>query len=109
MRRRAARIGLSHLPSAEQIRLAKQLGFYERLMRLLHRRNIARAPYHTHAEFSQSLSFLPNQAYDTIHRLTKLFYAVRFGQRHLSHDEQKDLNATVDELEPILSLALPPK
>ena len=109
MRRRAARIGLSDLPPAEQIRLAKQLGFYERLMRILHKRNIARAPHHTHAEFSQSLTFLPNQAYDTIHRLTNLFYAVRFGQRNLSHDEQKDLNATVDELEPILNLALPPK
>jgi transglutaminase-like putative cysteine protease len=109
MRRRAARIGLSNLPPAEQIRLAKQLGFYERLMRILARRNIARAPHHTHAEFSQSLSFLPNQAYDTIHYLTKLFYAVRFGQRHLSQDEQKDLNAAVDDLEPVLNLAIPPR
>jgi protein-glutamine gamma-glutamyltransferase len=105
MRRRAARIGLSDLPPAEQIRLAKQLGFYERLMRLLHRSAIVRPAHLTHGEFSESLSYLPNEAYDAIRRMTKLFYAVRFGQRRLTGDEQKDLNAAVDALEPILSLA----
>jgi hypothetical protein len=109
MRRRAARIGLSDLPPAEQIRLAKQLGFYERLMRQLHRRNITRPAHMTHAEFSESLSYLPNEVYDTIHRLTKLFYAIRFGRRRLSGDEQKDLNASVDAMEPVLNLAVPPK
>jgi hypothetical protein len=30
-------------------------------------------------EFSRSLSFLPADAYDTVHRLTLLFYKVRYG------------------------------
>jgi transglutaminase-like putative cysteine protease len=109
MRRRAARIGLSDLPPGEQIRLAKQLGFYERLTRMLHRRAIVRPAHLTHGEFSESLSYLPNEAYDTIRRMTRLFYAVRFGQRRLTGDEQRDLNAAVDALEPVLNLAAPPR
>jgi transglutaminase-like putative cysteine protease len=102
MRRRAARIGLDNLPTAEQIRLAKQLGFYEQLMTLLENRRIFRPRHQTPAEFSDSLAFLPNEAYDTIRRLTNVFYSIRFGRRQLPGDEQKDLEATVQGLEPIL-------
>ena len=55
------------------------------------------------AEFGDTLTFLPNQAYDTIRKLTKLFYAVRYGDRQLDHDEQRDLESTVRELGPILA------
>jgi hypothetical protein len=102
MRRRAARIGLDNLPTAEQIRLARQLGFYEQLMTLLERRRIIRPRHQTAAEFSDSLAFLPNEAFDTIRRLTDVFYSIRFGRRQLPGDEQKDLEATVQGLEPIL-------
>jgi transglutaminase-like putative cysteine protease len=103
MRRRAARIGLDNLPTAEQIRLARQLGFYERLMRLLESRRIVRPRHLTPREFSDSLTFLPNEAYDTIRRLTQIFYTIRYGRRDLPHDEQKDLESTVDTLEPFLT------
>jgi len=103
MRRRAARIGLDNLPTAEQIRLAKQLGFYERLMTLLESRRIVRPRHLTPAEFSDSLAFLPNEAYDTIRRLTQIFYTIRYGRRDLPHEEQKDLESTVDTLEPLLN------
>jgi hypothetical protein len=102
MRRRAARIGLDNLPTAEQIRLARQLGFYEQLTTLLERRRILRHRHQTPAEFSDSLSFLPNEAFDTIRRLTRVFYSIRFGRRELAGDEQKDLEVTVQGLEPIL-------
>jgi transglutaminase-like putative cysteine protease len=107
MRKRAARIGLDNLPTAEQIRLARQLGFYEHLTTLLERRRIVRPRHQTPAEFSDSLSFLPNHAFDTIRRLTQVFYAIRFGRRQLDQDEQRDLESTVDTLEPILDHAVP--
>ena len=75
----------------------------ERLMTLLEEHRIVRPPHQTPAEFGDALTFLPNQAYDTIRKLTKLFYAVRYGDRQLDHDEQKDLESTVRELGPILA------
>lgn len=107
MRRRAARIGLDNLPTAEQIRLARQLGFYERLTTLLESRQIVRPRHLTPAEFSDSLAFLPAEAFDAIRRLTRVFYSIRYGRRHLAHDEQRELESTVDNLEPILS-TIPP-
>jgi hypothetical protein len=102
MRRRAARIGLANLPTAEQIRLAKQLGFYEQLTTLLERHRIVRARHQTPTEFSDSLSFLPNEAFDTIRRLTWVFYSIRYGRRVLAQEEQRDLESTVESLSPLL-------
>ena len=102
MRRRAARIGLANLPTAEQIRLAKQLGFYEQLTTLLERHRIFRPRHQTPTEFSDSLSFLPTEAFDTIRRLTRVFYSIRYGRRVLAQDEQRDLESTVEGLSPML-------
>jgi Ca2+/Na+ antiporter len=107
MRRRAARIGLDNLPTAEQIRLARQLGFYEQLTTLLERRRITRPRHLTPAEFSDSLAFLPNEAFHTIRRLTDIFYSIRFGRQELPHDQQKDLESTVERLEPLLDNTMP--
>jgi transglutaminase-like putative cysteine protease len=102
IRRRAVKIGLDNLPTAEQIRLAKQLGFYEELTTLLERRRITRPPHQTPAEFGDSLSFLPSEAYDAIRRLTRVFYSIRFGTRELASDEQRELETEVRGLEPLL-------
>jgi hypothetical protein len=107
MRRRAARIGLDNLPTAEQIRLAKQLGFYEQLTTLLERRRIIRPRHQTPTEFSDSLAFLPNEAFNTIRRLTQVFYSIRYGRRELAQDEQKELESTVENLEPLLDNTMP--
>jgi hypothetical protein len=102
MRRRAARIGLNALPPSQQIKLARQLGFYEHLMKLLERRQIFRPVHLTPAEFGDSLTFLPNEAYDAIGRLTRAFYSIRYGETELSHDQQRELEQTVDGLDPVL-------
>jgi transglutaminase-like putative cysteine protease len=107
MRRRAARIGLHGLPTSEAIRLARQLGFYERLMTLLERRRIVRPAHMTPAEFTDGLAFLPNEAYDTIRRLTQVFYSIRFGRQRLQREEREELEATVARLEPVLDTAVP--
>lgn len=107
MRRRALRIGLDNLPTAEQIRLARQLGFYERLNTLLEKLNIVRPRHLTPAEFSNSLTFLPSEAYDTIKHLTQVFYSIRFGRNDLPPDQRRKLEATVHDLEPILNNTLP--
>jgi hypothetical protein len=83
LRRRAERIGIESLPNSERFRLARQLGFYDDLLRLLDRHHIRQPAHATPMEFSRSLSFLPADAYDTIHRLTELFYKVRYGGTEL--------------------------
>ena len=98
LRRRAARIGISTLPMSEQMRLAKQLGFYDELLRLLGRHRMIRNAHQTPLEFSRSLLFLPGQTYDTIVRLTQLFYRIRFGGAKLSTAQRRHLSTVLDRL-----------
>jgi protein-glutamine gamma-glutamyltransferase len=97
--RRARRIGLGDLGRSERQRLARQLGFYDSLIRVLERRDIRRKPHLTPLEFSQSLSFLPAEQFARIIRLTRLFYRVRFGETQLKPELQKRLQKVVDGLD----------
>lgn len=98
LRRRAARIGIESLPEDEQLRLARQLGFYDELLRLLARQRIVRPAHKTPLEFSQSLSFLPSEAYDTVQRLTNLFYRIRYGGADLPPSRRRMLSNVLARL-----------
>jgi hypothetical protein len=102
MRRRARRIGLNTLPRDAQLKLARQLGFYDELLRLLARHRIASPDNLTPMEFSQSLSFLPPELFDTVRRLTSIFYRVRYGQQELGSVQQRRLRAALGRVESIL-------
>jgi hypothetical protein len=58
----------------------------------------------TPLEFSQSLLFLPSQAYESVRRLTEIFYRVRFGESELSAGMQKRLDAVIGRLEACLGV-----
>lgn len=96
--RRAHRIGIDSLPGSQQLRLARQLGFYDELLRMLESRKIVRPPHRTPLEFSRSLSFLPAGVYDTIQRLTRLFYQIRYGGAELSSRRQRRLENVLANL-----------
>ena len=98
LRRRAARIGLEALPPGEQLRLARQLGFYDDLLQLLARHQMTRPRHLTPLEFARSLAFLPATAYETVHRLTQMFYRVRFGKAELDAGQRKRLATTIGKL-----------
>lgn len=104
IRRRANKIGLNALPMTEQIRLAKQLGFYEEMMEVLGRRRIYRPRHLTPREFMQTLTYLPTDAYDKIERLTRIFYRVRYGGATILPAQQRRLMEVVSRL----SETLPP-
>jgi hypothetical protein len=99
LRRRAARIGLDRLPPEQRRRLARQLGFYDDLLRLLDRRGITPAPHLTALEFSEQLSYLPNQTFHDIRRLTRLFCRIRFGGAELNHYRKKVLNDAIARID----------
>ena len=99
LRRRAARIGLDKLSDADQMRLVRQLGFYDDLVRLLARHHISRPRHLTPLEFSRTLLHLPSEAYDTIRRLTQVFYRVRYGHAELSGGQQRRLGTVISRLE----------
>ncbi|HSU67601.1 MAG TPA: DUF3488 and transglutaminase-like domain-containing protein [Tepidisphaeraceae bacterium] len=103
--RRAHRIGIRALPESEQMRLARQLGFYDDMLRLLDQYQIRRAAHHTPLEFCRSLAFLPSEAYDTVHRLTQLFYKVRYGGTELPPARQRRLDNVIGRLEAELARA----
>jgi len=98
LRRRAARIGIDSVPLDEQLRLAQQLEFYDDLLRLLGRHAISRRPSQTPLEFSQSLLFLPAGVFDTVARLTALFYKIRYGRAELSSGSRRRLGHVVERL-----------
>lgn len=95
LRRRARRIGLEALPSDEQLRLARQLGFYDELVRLLERHHITRPGHLTPLEFSGSISFLPRAVFDSIGRLTLIFYRIRYGRRALTQGQLRHLDNVI--------------
>lgn len=99
LRRRAERIGLHALPAAERMRLARQLGFYDELIRLLERRRIRRPVHYTPLEFSESLTFLPVDAFGAIRRLTEAFYHVRYGHLDLTEEQQVELRRLIGGVE----------
>jgi transglutaminase-like putative cysteine protease len=107
LRRRAARIGLEALPPAEQLRLARQLGFYDDLLRLLARHDVHRPRHLTPMEFSRSLTFLPAQAYENVRRLTSIFYRVRYGGVELDAGQRKRLDRVIGRLEHELAALAP--
>ncbi len=102
LRRRAHRIGLDTLPAPDQIKLAKQLVFYDEMVQLLARHQIHRPAYLTPLEFSDSLTFLPTQAYDAIQRLTDVFYRIRYGRADLTPAQRRHLVNVIAELESVL-------
>lgn len=102
LRQRAERIGLNALPDSDQLRLARQLAFYDQLLQVLQRHNISRPRSLTPREFAQSLTFLPATAYEHVRRLTSIFYRVRFGQQNLPAAQQRRLLNAVSELSEML-------
>ncbi len=102
LRRRARRIGLESLPGDEQIRLARQLGFYDSLTRLLERHRIVRPAHLTPMEFSESLTFLPIDAFDIVQRITAAFYRVRYGGADLDPEQQRRFVDSIGHVEAAL-------
>ncbi len=103
LRRRASQIGVESLPTSAQHRLVRQLFFYSQLLHLLERHEITRPKHLTPMEFSYGLSYLPVDAYDTIRRLTRLFYRIRYGHSELDPGQQRRLANILDRLAQTLS------
>src|SRR6266480_4007703 len=95
LRQRARRIGLDALPVPDQLRLARQLEFYDDLLQLLERHRTFRPPPLTPMEFSNSISYLPSEAFDSVRRLTEIFYRVRYGRKELSYAQQRRLGRVI--------------
>ena len=107
LRQIARRIGLTELPPEDKLRLARQLGFYDELLRSLERQNIARPPNMTPLEFGRSIDFLPGKTYDTVQRLTAIYYQIRYGNAGLSGGLRRRLDRVVESLDRDLSAARP--
>ncbi|MEM8875422.1 MAG: DUF3488 and transglutaminase-like domain-containing protein [Planctomycetota bacterium] len=99
LRRRAKRIGIEELPADRKRRLARQLAFYDDLLRFLAKRGITRPDHLTPREFAASLTFLPAEAFDAVGRLTEIFYDVRFGQRSLTGRRRQQLQNFIEKLD----------
>lgn len=97
--RRADRIGLDVQDPQERRRLAQQLGFYDRMIRTLDRAGVRKPPHLTPLEFSQSLTFLPSESYDSIVRMTAIYYRLRYGRARLHDHGRRRLESIVEKLD----------
>jgi transglutaminase-like putative cysteine protease len=104
LRRRARRVGVDGLDRSDQHRLVRQLVFYDQMIVLLARHNILRMPQMTPLEFSQSLWYLPPAVYRDIHRLTRVFYRIRYGQADIGDAVRGRLSDAIDRIESILAV-----
>lgn len=99
LRRRARRIGLGDLPGGDQLRLARQLGFYDEMLRVLEQRGFRRRPYQTPMEFASSLVHLPAEVYRAVHRITRIYYRIRFGRAELAPAYVRRVRESVQRLD----------
>jgi len=86
--------------------------FYMRMRRALERAGIQKSPQQTHLEFAtgaaQQLQHLEIDGVDVhniesaIHKITDVFYHVRFGNLALDNDRVQEIERTVDSLEAAL-------
>jgi transglutaminase-like putative cysteine protease len=102
LHRRARRIGIELLSTPDQYRLARQLGFYDDVLKILARHHIERPRHLTPLEFSRSLSFLPAAVYRDIFRLTELFYRIRYGNPSLPSHPRRHLSSVVHRIQQTL-------
>jgi len=72
-------------------------------VRLLARHDITRPPHLTPMEFARSLLFLPSDLYETVRRLTGVFYRVRYGRADLTPAQQRRLGNVINRVEGALS------
>lgn len=100
LRRRAERIGLGALRDEDKRRLARQLGFYDDLLRMLSERGYRRPAHLTPLEFSFTLAHLPAETYAAVHRLTRIYYRIRYGRAELAPSYQKRVREALMRLEP---------
>ncbi|MEL7237362.1 MAG: DUF3488 and transglutaminase-like domain-containing protein [Planctomycetota bacterium] len=99
LRNRLKRIGLTNLPASRARRLARQLAFYDDMVRLLERRGYRRRPSQTPREFAASLDTLPTRASELVAGLTDVFYRVRYGSGRLPGKRRRRLDRSLEELE----------
>ena len=54
-------------------------------------------------EFSNSISYLPSEAFNGVRRLTEIFYRVRYGQQELSGSQPRRLRRVIERIGGMLS------
>jgi transglutaminase-like putative cysteine protease len=102
LRRRAHRIGIELMSAPEQIRLSRQLRFYDDLLLILAKHRIERPRHSTPLEFSRSLTYLPAEVYRDIYRLTEIFYRIRYSGSDLPVHPRRHLSAAVYRIQQTL-------
>jgi hypothetical protein len=93
-----ATMSLAHLHGGAYHRMLRQLGFYLDMLEALDRAGQPKPPWQPPLHYAQALSPRHPEGASLIGRLTKLFYAARYGGRTLTRDELNDAQALVEEL-----------
>jgi hypothetical protein len=73
-------------------------------VQLLEKRQIVRPRHLTPLEWAQSLSFLPAEAFESVCRLSEIFYRIRFGEAELSAGQRWRLSTVIERLNACLPM-----
>ncbi|MHC4217205.1 MAG: DUF3488 and transglutaminase-like domain-containing protein [Planctomycetota bacterium] len=100
--RRAARLRatmhLAHLRGGVYHRMLWQLGFYLDMLEALEQSGLGKPAWQPPLQFAHALSDRHPEGARLVRRLTRLFYAARFGERRLSRDELSHAEELLSQL-----------
>lgn len=106
---RRIRLWLANRGSSREHSRRRLIEFYERFVGLMQSHGLIRAPTQTQQEFADMVAsaYTPELAaiglVDVPHRISNLFYQVRFGEQDLSDEEARRMEELITRMEQVLS------
>ncbi|NNM85153.1 MAG: DUF4129 domain-containing protein [Phycisphaerales bacterium] len=83
------------LDAKTQRKLARELSFFDRLVRLLAKRGVNRDPAHTPLEFVSQINHLPQTVRNEARTLVTYFYDIRYGNQVLTPELSARIQASM--------------
>ncbi|QQE12507.1 transglutaminase domain-containing protein [Planctomycetota bacterium] len=102
-RRKAAQLHLSSLPRSQQRSLAKQLAFFITLQQLLTKHGHSRKSWQSPMQFANQLTAQNPQRYQSVKKLTQIFYDIRYGNRPLDESRKSIVDSELENLQHTLT------
>lgn len=97
---------IQHLKGAEYQRMIRQLGFYVDMLLVLHKGKLTKPPWQPPLAYARAIADDQPQIAETVHRITDLFYAARYGQEPLDRERTRQARTLVHELARMLRVKI---
>ncbi len=94
----AKQLQLRNLPANQRKQLAQQLQFYLDMLAVIQKLGHTKSHHQTPGAFAEQLNQLNPHTFSPTIPLTNLYYAVRFGQKPLTSNDQQQVRSLLQQL-----------